>query len=138
MKDGAPLKGVTVEAWPGGQQVVTGEDGTPRFPIPDGGGAGVTYLTARQGADLAMLPRSNFPWGNETWNPAPVPDELRWYVFDDRQMYRPGEEVHLKGWLRRIGGKQDGDVGLVGSGLTAVSYQITDSQGNRLAAGRRR
>ena len=38
-------------------------------------------------------------------------------MFDDRQMYRPGEEVHLKGWLRRIGGKQDGDVGLVGSSV---------------------
>jgi alpha-2-macroglobulin len=52
--------------------------------------------------------------GRDAWSQRQVPDELRWYVFDDRQMYRPGEEVHIKGWLRRIGGKQDGDVGLVG------------------------
>ena len=30
-------------------------------------------------------------------------DTLRFFVFDDREMYRPGEKVHVKGWLRRIG-----------------------------------
>ena len=50
-------------------------------------------------------------------------------------MYRPGEEIHVKGWLRRIGGRQDGDVGLVGSELSSVSYQITDPQGNALGNG---
>ncbi|MCB0079757.1 MAG: hypothetical protein KDE47_02445, partial [Caldilineaceae bacterium] len=63
-----------------------------------------------------------------------VQDELRWYVFDDRQMYRPGEEVHVKGWMRRIGGKQDGDVTLPGEGIT-VQYQVTDPQGNLLTDG---
>src|SRR5690606_22192720 len=62
-------------------------------------------------------------------------DSLRWYVFDDRQMYRPGEEVHIKGWMRRVGGKQNGDVSLVGGEVTSVSYQITDSQGNAIGDG---
>jgi uncharacterized protein YfaS (alpha-2-macroglobulin family) len=44
--------------------------------------------------------------------------------------------VHIKGWLRRIGGKQDGDVGLVGSEVSIVSYQVTDPQGNDLGGGR--
>ena len=26
---------------------------------------------------------------------------VRWYVFDDRQVYRPGETVRVKGWVRR-------------------------------------
>ena len=46
-------------------------------------------------------------WGGDTWTRNPARDELRWYVFDDRQMYRPGEEVHVKGWLRRIGARAD-------------------------------
>jgi len=62
-------------------------------------------------------------------------DDLRWYVFDDRQMYRPGEEVHLKGWLRSIGAGQNGDVGLVGSKVDAVRYQIIGPQGNELGNG---
>ena len=65
----------------------------------------------------------------------PVQDELRWYVFDDRAMYRPGEEVHVKGWLRQVGGRQDGDVGLVGDALQTVSYQVVGSQGNELLNG---
>jgi uncharacterized protein YfaS (alpha-2-macroglobulin family) len=131
LKDGAPLSGLAVEAGTAGQQATTGADGTVRIPIPDG----ARYLVARQGADIAMLPRSGYMWGDDTWLKTPVNDDLRWYVFDDRQMYRPGEEVHVKGWLRRIGGKQDGDVGLVGSELTDVSYQVTDAQGNAIGSG---
>ncbi len=37
-------------------------------------------------------------------------DALRFYVFDDRKLYRPGEEVRVKGWLRRIGAGPGGDV----------------------------
>ena len=35
---------------------------------------------------------------------------LRFCVFDDRKMYRPGEEVRMKGWLRRLGAGPRGDV----------------------------
>ncbi|MEJ2711243.1 MAG: MG2 domain-containing protein, partial [Anaerolineales bacterium] len=130
LQDGAPLAGVSVQAQPGGVQVVTQPDGTARFPIPDGAG----YLVASQGADQALLPSSTY-WDTDTWQRRTVLDELRWYVFDDRQMYRPGEEVHVKGWLRRIGGKQDGDVGLVGGAVSAVSYRIMGPQGNELGTG---
>ena len=129
--DGAPLGGVTVTANPGGYEAVTQADGTARFGIPNG----AKYLVARQGADSALLPRSSYIWGDDSWSPRPLQDELRWYVFDDRQMYRPGEEVHLKGWLRKIGAGQTGDVGLVGSSLTGVNYQITDAQGNEIGSG---
>ena len=43
-----------------------------------------------------MLPQFRLIWDDRRLDPAPVYDELRWYVFDDRQMYRPGEEVHVK------------------------------------------
>ena len=33
-----------------------------------------------------------------------------------------------------IGGKQNGDVGLVGDNLSSINYQITDSQGNELGS----
>ena len=131
LKDGAPLAGVTITAQQGGTETVTMQDGTARFSIPDG----ASYLVASQGADRALLPRSPYAWDEEGWNRLPPADQLRWYVFDDRQMYRPGEEVHIKGWLRRVGGKQDGDVGLVGKAVTAVRYRIIDPQGNDLLSG---
>ncbi|HEX7393798.1 MAG TPA: Ig-like domain-containing protein [Anaerolineaceae bacterium] len=133
LKNGAPLPGVTITAGPvGGQVAATAQDGAARLPIPNG----ASYLVAAQGPDQAILPHDPYPGSDQGWTTSPVTDELRWYVFDDRQMYRPGEEVHFKGWLRRIGGGQNGDVGLVGSLVNAVSYQITDSQGNALGSGR--
>jgi alpha-2-macroglobulin len=132
LKDGAPLAGVSIVAGPNRTEILTNEDGTARFPIP----GGASYLVARSGADQAMLPRTQYFWEDGVWAARAVNDELRWYVFDDRQMYKPGEEVHLKGWLRRIGGKQDGDVGLVGEAVNAVRYQITEPQGNEIASGR--
>ncbi len=132
LKDGSPLKGVSIRADNGGSTVLSGSDGVVRFPIP----SGAKYLIASQGSDQAILPRSTYYyWNADVWSASPPNDSLRWYVFDDRQMYRPGEEVHIKGWLRRIGGKQDGDVSLVGGESSSVSYQITDPQGNTLGNG---
>ncbi len=131
LADGAPLQGLTLETAAGIRQAVTGPDGLSRFPIP----SGATYLVARQGEDQALLPANVYVWGEGGWTTSPVGDELRWYVIDDRQMYRPGEEVHVKGWLRRLGRKQDGDVGLIGNLVTDLSYRIIDPQGNDLGAG---
>jgi len=132
LQDGSPLAGVAIEAISGKQLAVTGEDGTARFDLPT---QSTSLLVARQGDDLAILPKYPYAWSDDAWQPRPVSDELRWYVFDDRAMYRPGEEVHLKGWLRQVGGRQGGDVGLPGDALETVIYQVWGSQGNELLDG---
>ncbi|PWH13171.1 MAG: hypothetical protein DDG60_10805 [Anaerolineae bacterium] len=128
LQTGAPLKDVTIRA--GEREYRTGADGTVRFEIP----AGALYLAARQGEETALLPRSPYIWGDETWSPFPINDSLRWYAFDDRAMYRPGEEVHLKGWLRLLRGGPSGDVGPA-QGLESVSYRVFDATGNELTSG---
>ena len=60
---------------------------------------------------------------------------MRWYVFDDRKLYRPGEEVHLKGWIRRIGAGKNGDVGALNDAIKGVSYRVKDEAGNEVAKG---
>lgn len=129
--DGKPVVGAVLSSNGTVLKTTSGETGLATFDIPNG----ATYLTAAKDGDTVMLPRSSNYWGEDAWNSYPVSDELRWYVFDDRQMYKPGEEVHLKGWLRRIGGTQTGDVGLVGQDVTSVSYQITEPQGNNIGSG---
>ncbi|TFH33827.1 MAG: hypothetical protein E4G99_10765, partial [Anaerolineales bacterium] len=133
LADGAPLSGVRIATDAPGQSYTTGEDGLARFPIPAGG---ASYLVANQGADTALLPPSLYYWGEDNWVRRDPPDELRWYVFDDRTMYKPAEEVHVKGWLRRIGAGQDGDVSLIGNDVTGVYYQVIGPQGNELGNGR--
>ncbi|MGW8319562.1 MAG: alpha-2-macroglobulin family protein [Candidatus Promineifilaceae bacterium] len=132
LEDGEPLSGVSIQTEAGGTTVTTGADGLARFQLP---ASGVSYLVARLGDDEAILPRSTSVWGEDSWQPRPVRDVLRWYVFDDRQIYRPGEEVHVKGWVRLVGGKQNGDVGLAGDALSAVNYQVYGSQGNEIVSG---
>jgi uncharacterized protein YfaS (alpha-2-macroglobulin family) len=133
LQDGAPLGGVEIETGPEGVTERTAADGTVRFDIPS---AGAAYLVAREGPDQALLPSSLYYWSEDSWTRRPLSDQLRWYVFDDRGLYRPGEEVHIKGWLRKIGAGQSGDVGLVGEGVDSVSYQVIGPQGNELGDGR--
>lgn len=128
LQTGAPLANVAIST--GTQEYRTGADGIARFPIPDG----ATYLTARLGDDTALLPQSTYYWGDGSWQAVPIRDSLRWYVFDDRAMYRPGERIHLKGWVRLIGGGIGGDVGLA-RGLRNITYRVTDQTGNELTSG---
>ncbi|HSO73211.1 MAG TPA: DUF6049 family protein, partial [Blastocatellia bacterium] len=65
-------------------------------------------------------------------------DSLRWFVFDDRKMYRPGEEVHVKGWLRRVGDGKDGDVGSLEGAASSVTYVVRDSRHNEVLKGEAR
>jgi uncharacterized protein YfaS (alpha-2-macroglobulin family) len=131
LKDGAPLAGVSIQPNNSGSKFITGLDGMVRMAIP----SGATYLVASQGMDTAMLLHSPYIWEDYGWGPSSPSDSMRWYVFDDRQMYRPGEEVHIKGWMRRVGGRQNGDVSLVGSQVSSVNYQLMDPQGNAIGSG---
>lgn len=130
--DGAPLAGLNIASDVPELAATTGEDGTVSIDLPS---AAATYITAQQGDDLAMLPSSTSYWDEGGWRSRGASDDLRWYVLDDRAMYRPGEEVHLKGWMRRIENAEGGDVTLVGDSLTGVSYSIIGPQGNEYATG---
>jgi uncharacterized protein YfaS (alpha-2-macroglobulin family) len=129
---GAPLP--DVEIIPDSERTIvkTNQNGVGRFDIPPGG---VSYLIAEQGDDLAFLPPSTYYWSDGGWSTRSLYDELRWYVWDDRQMYKPGEEVHIKGWMRRLGTDETGDVGLVGDQVSQVSYQVIGPQGNEFTTG---
>jgi hypothetical protein len=131
LKDGSPLAGVQIQPSHGSATILSDANGVARFNIP----TGATYLVASQGTDQAILPHSTYFGYEDPWTASRPVDTLRWYVFDDRKMYRPGEEVHIKGWLRSIGGRQNGDVSLVGGNLHSINYQLRDSQGNDLGSG---
>ncbi|MFN2113687.1 MAG: Ig-like domain-containing protein [Anaerolineales bacterium] len=129
---GAPLADVKILPGEGSAIGTTNRDGVARFDIPS---AGIPYLVAQKGTDQAFLPPADYYWSESGWSRRSLSDELRWYVWDDRQMYKPGEEVSIKGWMRRIGSSQSGDVALVGNQVSEISYQVIGSMGNELASG---
>ncbi len=61
-------------------------------------------------------------------------DEARWYVTDDRFLYKPGEPVYLKGWVRWTDTGINPALALPRSGET-VAYTLRDSRNNQIAAG---
>jgi uncharacterized protein YfaS (alpha-2-macroglobulin family) len=132
LSSGEPISDVRISS-PGERLgPVTDKDGVTRFDLPL---AGVSYLVAEKGDDLAFMPPSTYYWSEGSWSRRSLSDELRWYVWDDRQMYKPGEEVYIKGWMRRIGTDESGDVGLVGDQVSQVSYQVIGPQGNEYTTG---
>ncbi|HUK92005.1 MAG TPA: Ig-like domain-containing protein, partial [Blastocatellia bacterium] len=137
LKDGKPLDGVALGLSPRSRSnAITNTDGIAHLPLLSSPGGGPTLLIAHRGSDVAILPRSSQWWSQDQgWQRVTEKDALRWYVFDDRQMYRPGEEVHLKGWIRRIGAGKSGDVGAVDGAVGSVSYVVKDSRGNEVLKG---
>ncbi|MCB8916437.1 MAG: hypothetical protein H6666_00805 [Ardenticatenaceae bacterium] len=130
LQDGRPLANLSLQL--GSASATSDANGLAQFSLDSGGSS---LLIAQSGDDSAILPSNPYYWDDSGWRAWPVSDELRWYVFDDRQMYRPGEELHLKGWLRQIGGRQAGDVALPANPIGSVSYRVSDSYGNELATG---
>lgn len=131
LKDGTPLEGVSIQSDTGETIATTDTDGVARFELNEK----IKYITATQGEDTAFLPRSTYYWGDDGWQSRSVLDNLVWYVFDDRAMYRPNEEVHIKGWMRLIGGGPEGDVEMVGDSIESISYTVFGSQGNEISSG---
>ena len=134
LASGAPLNGVDMALWPTEIQGSTDDSGLVTLPLPTGAPAQI--LIARQGEDSAFLPQSRYFYAEEGWRQRPLSQEARWYVFDDRGMYRPGEEVHIKGWVRRITHGPSGDVDLLpAGGATQVAYTVIGPQGNEITSG---
>ncbi len=134
LRDGAPLAGVELMLSSGGA-ATTAADGTATLPLPAGRPA--QMLLAQQGDDTAFLPHNPYYWDEGGgWRQQPLTDALRWYVFDDRGIYRPGEEVHVKGWLRIVGAGPRGDIDALGGAAEAVTYRLQDARGNQVLDGR--
>ncbi len=133
LADGAPLPGVKLELLPGDRAAAADAAGVASLLLPYGPAAAL--LTGSSGSDVAILPADPYFWGEGGWARRPATDSLRWYVFDDRGLYRPGEDVHVKGWIRRAGGGPSGDIGPLAGAATQVSYRLRDSQGNELLHG---
>ncbi|HKV41320.1 MAG TPA: MG2 domain-containing protein, partial [Blastocatellia bacterium] len=133
LRDGSALPGVELTLPGQGKAVTTGSNGIARLQLPESEGSGV--LLARKGDDTAILPESTYWYRSNSWIKRPVNDLLRWYVFDDRGIYRPGEEVHIKGWVRLVGGGKDGDVGPLNDSASGLTFTLKDSRGNEVQKG---
>jgi len=136
LEQGAAVADAELMILPGGEPRGTSdEQGLARLALiaePKG----PQVLTARRGDDVAMLPQSASWWNDHAaWRKLERKDQLRWYTLDDRGLYRPGERVHVKGFIRLFQPGEGGDVQGLDGTPSRVSWQLRGPRGNDLASG---
>jgi len=120
------------------QTRLTGANGILRLPLSDQPSQkGQNLLIARRGKDVAFLPENtDYYWqdyGN--WYKKPESDSYRWFVFDDRRMYKPKEEVAVKGYVRLQTAGKLGDIQGLGGRELKYAWSAKDPRNNEVAKG---
>jgi uncharacterized protein YfaS (alpha-2-macroglobulin family) len=133
---GKPASGVELEIRPFGLKARSDDKGMATIALSAGGVKGAHHLIARRGPDVALVTdHSGYYNESGSWVKQGRGTNLSWYVMDDRKMYKPGEEVSLKGWLRTIDTAKGGDIGGLTDGISNITYTVRDSRNNELAKG---
>ncbi len=136
--EGEPAVDVPVTFYdPAGKVVLTGRTNAEGiFSGRAGGEAMPALATAGEGKDIAIS-GMNQAWSRDLWNSggdgwgpprinAPTPQEWLVYLYTDRLLYRAGQTVAFKGWVRRDG---DGELEPLPQGQ-AVTVRLLDARGN--------
>ena len=146
LASGEPLAGVSITLQPQGVVAKTDAAGKAVFELSGsgtrqsvGGPSGsVLWLEASMGDDLALLPQSVWSEWETRWHWLGDERRLQWHLITDRNLYQPGEEVTVRGWLREVQYAPDGDVGHFSppGRVVRINWQAYDSRGNELKSGR--
>lgn len=129
LRTGATRDGVSLSMIAAGTTATatTDPDGAATLALPASSNEdGLVAIVARDGDESAII--TTYATRTE------VRDQARWFVFDDRQVYKPGETMRVKGWVRRITYSTDAQVAALRSG-DRISYTVTDSYGNQILQG---
>ena len=140
LQTGAPAKGLQMVIESGAGEAArtpaaaTDAQGLATLALPSVPAAPQTLVARRDGQAVAFLPQQ-VGWWNQYpgWYRNEVSDDLRWLVYDDRGLYRPGETVSVKGYVRAIDQRRGGD--LRASEVTRVLWTLKGPRWNELSSG---
>ncbi len=136
LKNGEPMSGVELTLANITAPQKSDDKGMTSFALKDSTSVGNNYLLAKKGKDMAFLPE--YQWANNytSWVNRPGYNNMQLFVFDDRGMYRPGEEVHIKGIARVREDKKGGDLLLPGDeSRMTLNYVVYGPMGNEITKG---
>ena len=133
---GKPAANVELELRPYGIKGKTDDKGLATLPLGTRSLKGSNYVVAKRGDDTAFVSEYDGWWSDRgSWTKRARATALTWYVTDDRRMYKPGEQVTLKGWLRSIDVGKGGDVNGLDGAVSAVAYKVFDARNVQIADG---
>lgn len=131
LKDGKPVSGATVEI--DSEKATTRADGVARLALPV---ETADYVLVSVGERRAFLPRSLGRHGRGQWSRRALSPETRWHLFDDRGLYKPGESVHVKGYVRQWTRGPKGELKTIGEVGQEVVWTLHDPRGNKVGEGK--
>jgi len=105
-----------------------------RTPSDDDDYSGYNYRTGPSAVLVAQTPTDSVFAAVRVHEKAIRTESARWYVSDDRFLYKPSEPVYLKGWIRYTHNGVNPDLALPHQG-EAVAWRLDDSRGNKIASG---
>jgi uncharacterized protein YfaS (alpha-2-macroglobulin family) len=130
LADGAPIDGVEVQLL-GAASAKTDSQGLARVPLSQAPGR---LIVGKKGKDVVIVPPRWF--GEPTYQKVTHADAVKWLVYDDRGMYKPGEEVRVKGWVRRAGMSRGGDLDAIPDiGGKTLRYRVRDPRWAEIGTG---
>ena len=137
LKDGKPLGDVNLKILDGKNSqgnATTSADGLGKILLQEASTKNpkTQLLLAIKGEDNAILPSESTYYKN---NSIHHNFDTRLHVFDDRGMYRPGEVVHFKGYLRRLNDHKNGDLEAAKNSDYKINYSLRDSRNNEITKG---
>jgi uncharacterized protein YfaS (alpha-2-macroglobulin family) len=136
LKDGTAVKGADARLEPAsGIKGVTDDVGLARLRLgTDASKAQILVVSTKD--DAAILPADEYGyWGGSGFQANSPYKEARWYAFDDRGLYRPGEEVRVKGWIRAFDQAVHGDLDALPTNPDKITWKLRDSLGNDVSTG---
>ena len=125
LTDGSPVDGASVRLTGSPTQALTDGDGIAEVDLPSVGQDSGPMVVSL-GDDVALASA-----GPTAWVEA---DRALWYVVDDRSLYRPGETMSVKGWVRMLDLSDDASIDELPAGET-ISYVVRDAFGIELVTG---
>ncbi len=138
LADGSAMSGVDVSITHTSKRASSDSKGLATLALDNQGAKNGEHqvILARKGNDTAFLPENISWWRSySAFRGSSQNDSLQWFVFDDRGMYKPGEKVRVKGWVRMRQNREGGDI--VGPGrLGALRYTLHGPRGNKMGEGK--
>jgi len=139
LEDGSPLADVEMSLQGVSSTAQTDDHGTAELelPVADQDASDKlekgAWLKAERGDDVAFLPKGLSASNRGSWSQQSQATEVRWYTADDREMYRPGETLSVKGWVRGVA--EDGRTMMGPDFAENLEWSATGPRGNEMGSG---
>ncbi|MCO5552714.1 hypothetical protein L7F22_006231 [Adiantum nelumboides] len=122
LESGVPVSEATVRV--GSHMELTDDNGLA--VIKTQGNNEYEMICVQKGKDLTFMPSLRIGQSDC--------ESYEWYVFDSRGLYKPTEEVHIKGYVRKVERKKGGGQQPV-LAHGQISYAVKDARRNKLTEG---